>query len=221
MGKKKKQSDFKFVVGTSISKCSNKWSVHVRKNDIYLTSKAFGKDYKVSFHESGTCQCSLTNEYVTKTSIPNSERHLDRWKLSLPEDKTPKHIFSILFPYSELIDFTGIDGVDLSNADKLQPPCDGYYLEILIYVLTLGDTEMIDAYIPLSYKFFKACKLPNDSMYTFLYRYEALASEQIMLLNDFKEYVKVKKKQANIEKTVVAFFGTEIDGVRKICEVYV
>ena len=45
MGKKDK--DFRFIISDG-NEHSNVWKVSVRKNDVYLMSRSFGKGYKIS-----------------------------------------------------------------------------------------------------------------------------------------------------------------------------
>ncbi len=79
----RKTKGFRFAVGSEQDNRSNTWKVVVNKNDMYLLSKGFGSDFKISFHESGQCQCSLTDSYVKRTGISNKNRHFEKWNLPI------------------------------------------------------------------------------------------------------------------------------------------
>lgn len=145
---------------------------------------------------------------------------MDRWNLQLPTDNNPRHIFSILFPYSELVDFTKIKDICYNNVDSLPSPHKDYYLEMLIYILNLDGIERCELFSP--YNFYKIFKMPNNFAYTFFYRYEKISLEQQEILNNFKKNITKKKKELGLNHMVASFFETKLDdGVRKICEVYV
>ncbi len=95
----------RFAAGERTGLKSSVWTVVVKKNDIYLFTKLFGGDFKLSLHESGDAQWSYTSEYVSRQNeMKNQDRHLMKWKYSRPENDLALNIFRIQIPHSELRD---------------------------------------------------------------------------------------------------------------------
>ena len=62
----------------------------------------FGGDVKVSIHGTGECQLSRPGEWAKSTGRPNSERHLYKWKATLPFGTIGEFVFEVRIPESEL-----------------------------------------------------------------------------------------------------------------------
>ncbi|HET8937711.1 MAG TPA: hypothetical protein VFN67_29910 [Polyangiales bacterium] len=90
------------AVGAHGSQRSTIWKFSCHKADAYITSRMFGGDGKVSFHESGQCQWSLTGEWVKRTNSSNQERHFAKWSMQRPGGTEAPLIFRIVIPSSEL-----------------------------------------------------------------------------------------------------------------------
>jgi hypothetical protein len=80
--------EIRFAAGTENGLRSTVWKLYTGSDDsIYLQSRMMGSDTKVSFHKSGSCQFSFTNEWVKKNLgngiHKNADRHLRRWAGSL------------------------------------------------------------------------------------------------------------------------------------------
>src|SRR5208337_4392186 len=78
------------------------WAQGAKKSDLYLSCRAWGGSFKVSFHESGAWHVAFTKEFIKKEHgywAPSSARFKDRW--TRPEDFTPGYAiaFRIVFPW--------------------------------------------------------------------------------------------------------------------------
>lgn len=93
---------FKFCIGNPEGHRSTVWKVWIHNRNVYLQSRMMGCEAKISFHESGQVQWSLTDEWVKRTGAKNIERHLDRWKIQQLADTEMILVFRIIFPESEL-----------------------------------------------------------------------------------------------------------------------
>lgn len=93
---------FKFCIGKPEGLRSTVWKVWIHKRNVYLQSRMMGCEAKISFHESGQIQWSLTDEWVKHTGAKNIERHLYRWKIQQLADTEMIFVFRIIFPESEL-----------------------------------------------------------------------------------------------------------------------
>lgn len=98
MGKKDK--DFKFVVDGAFSKCSQVWSVKIRKSEVYIMD-CRGKEHKISLHSSGICHSAVTREASARFSLSPKQRRNVEWKLSLNHGESAI-AFSIIFPYDQI-----------------------------------------------------------------------------------------------------------------------
>lgn len=97
------RSSCRFAAGEKLGLKSSIWKVQVRNNDIFIFTRLFGADCKISLHESGAGQWSLTSDYVSKQSeMKNKERHIAKWSYDRPVEDQAKYIFRIQIPHSEL-----------------------------------------------------------------------------------------------------------------------
>jgi hypothetical protein len=62
----------------------------------------FGGDVKVSIHGNGECQLSRPGEWANTNNRPNAERHLHKWKATLPLGTAAAFVFEVRIPQSEL-----------------------------------------------------------------------------------------------------------------------
>lgn len=91
------------AVGSPESERSSVWKFWVQNNEIYILSRMFGRDSKVSLHKSGTCQWSLTDHWVqAEHDRKNADRHMARWHIERPTGTEAQHIFRVHIPVSEL-----------------------------------------------------------------------------------------------------------------------
>jgi hypothetical protein len=97
------RTEARFAVGSRLAKRSAIWKLWVWGEEAYLASRMFGKHMKVSFHSSGDCQWSLTDNYVKEQQLAsNAERHIARWKICRPSNDQPILAFTVDIPMSEL-----------------------------------------------------------------------------------------------------------------------
>lgn len=100
-----KLKEFRFAVGKPKDLRSSVWKVWTHKNDAYVLSRMMGSDMKVSLHESGKCQWSLTSEWLKKHKTINLDyfnRHIVKWKRGVLEPTQALHILRVIIPSSEL-----------------------------------------------------------------------------------------------------------------------
>lgn len=95
----------RFAAGERKGLKSSIWTAIVDKSDIYLCSRLFGCDFKLSLHESGAAQWSYTSEFVKRQiEMPYRDRHFIKWNFSRPYDNFAANIFRIQIPHTELRD---------------------------------------------------------------------------------------------------------------------
>jgi hypothetical protein len=109
--------EIRFAAGTVNGLRSTVWKLYTGSDDsIYLQSRMMGSDTKVSFHKSGSCQFSCTDEWVNKNIgnriHKNAERHLSRWERKLPIKEEASLTFRLVIPGTEMR--------CISNETKLQ-----------------------------------------------------------------------------------------------------
>jgi hypothetical protein len=95
--------EVRLAVGTLTDRRSTVWKFWVRKSDIYILSRMFGSDTKVSLHSTGDCQWSATGAWVKK--VPgrrNADRHLVKWVMPRPNGAAALHVFQVRIPETEL-----------------------------------------------------------------------------------------------------------------------
>jgi len=95
--------EFRVAVGNKAGLRSAVWKFIVRKNDVYIFTRMFGRDAKVSLHESGQSQWSATSDWVRgDSSRRNADRHLVKWTSPCPLPEVAAPVFRVLVPESEL-----------------------------------------------------------------------------------------------------------------------
>lgn len=114
----------RFAAGQRNGLKSSIWTIAVDKNDIYLFTRLFGSDFKLSLHESGAAQWSHTSEFVARQiDMPNRDRHFIKWNYTRTNDSLATNIFRIQIPHSELRDIPSptnkkvkwVDGITLGT----------------------------------------------------------------------------------------------------------
>lgn len=81
---------------------STVWKFWSHDGSVYVASRMFGGDVKVSIHGSGECQLSRPGEWAKANNRPNAERHLHKWKAALPLGTAAEFVFEVRIPSSEL-----------------------------------------------------------------------------------------------------------------------
>jgi hypothetical protein len=125
--------EIRVAVGSPSELRSTIWKFVVQGNEIYILSRMFGEDVKVSLHGSGRCQFSCTSHWVLK--VPgrrNADRHRDRWAVSIPSGSASIHIYQVRIPQTELRRIVVEE--DLSQVEWLDPPCVGTTVSLECYL---------------------------------------------------------------------------------------
>jgi hypothetical protein len=93
----------RFAAGERNGDKSSIWTVSVNKSDIYVCSRLFGSEFKLSLHESGDAQWSYTSDFVAREiGMHNKDRHFIKWNFKRPNDNIVINIFRIQIPHTEL-----------------------------------------------------------------------------------------------------------------------
>jgi hypothetical protein len=219
MAMSKNKNKFKFCVGSSNEHRSNIWTVVQNKADVYMISRSFGKDFKVSIHGSGINQSAVTQDFMKKHDIPETERLAERWHYDA-ESANPQIIFSICFLSNQLIDFSDIDELD-NDIIIIPDAIENCYVEVLVYKLI--ETPATEWNIPLGYHVLRHNTLSNGKMLVFMYHYPKLLEEHIKMIDDMSSLMRNKKNELGIgNRVVAAHFGTVNEaGQRRLCELYI
>jgi hypothetical protein len=84
----------RLAVGTPTGRRSTVWTFSVHKSEIYILSRMFGSDSKVSLHSTGDCQWSATDTWVKKApGRRNADRHIMKWVMPRPNGTAALHAF--------------------------------------------------------------------------------------------------------------------------------
>lgn len=97
------RTEARFAVGSRHGQRSTIWKAWVQGDEAYLATRMFGKYQKVSFHATGQCQWSCTDEWVKQQEgRRNSDRHIVRWEMKEPQSGHATLIFKVDIPMSEV-----------------------------------------------------------------------------------------------------------------------
>lgn len=117
---------------------STVWKFWVNGDDVYIQSRMFGSDVKVSIHASGQCQWSCTGEWVKKDATrKNADRHMQRWRIDHPPGREALHFFKIGIPESELRIISASES--LGAVQWIPAPPEGYAVAIDCYMTPVVD----------------------------------------------------------------------------------
>ncbi len=125
--------EIRIAIGSPTDKRSTIWKFFVTKNDIYIASRMFGADSKVSLHESGQCQWSATGIWVQKVQgRRNADRHFQKWAMPRPSGSSALHAFQVRIPETELriIDIAE----DLDAVKWLETPPTAHTVSLECYI---------------------------------------------------------------------------------------
>ena len=132
--------EVRIAVGNPAGRRSTVWKFSVHMNEIYILSRMFGADAKVSLHSSGECQWSATDTWVKK--VPgrrNVERHITKWVMPRPTDTTALHVFQVRIPETELRTIAGAE--DLAGVDWLPIPAVGHTVSLECYITPISQSN--------------------------------------------------------------------------------
>jgi hypothetical protein len=132
--------EVQLAVGTPTGRRSTVWKFFVRKSEIYILSRMFGSDLKVSLHFSGDCQLSGTSTWVMK--VPdrrNADRHFEKWVMPRPNGTAALHAFQVRIPETELrvIDIAE----DLNAVRWLPAPPRGHTVSLECYITPISQSD--------------------------------------------------------------------------------
>lgn len=97
------RTEARFAVGSRQGPLSTIWKAWVQGEEAYLATRMFGKYQKVSFHSTGECQWSCTDEWVRQQEgRRNADRHIVRWEMDNPQSGQAALIFKVDIPMSEV-----------------------------------------------------------------------------------------------------------------------
>ena len=127
------KSEIRFAVGDPVGRRSTVWKIAINGSDIYIMSRMFGHDVKVSLHASGACAFSRTGNWVrAEPGRKNADRHFERWTVARPEGNASVNIFRMQIPETELrvID----EPEDLEAVDWIPVPPKGTTISLECYL---------------------------------------------------------------------------------------
>jgi hypothetical protein len=125
--------EVRLAIGTLTDRRSTVWNFWVQRSEIYILTRMFGSDTKVSLHSSGNCQWSATGDWVKKVPARrNADRHMAKWVMPRPNGTAALHVFRVRIPETELrvIDIAE----DLSAVQWLPAPPKGHTVSIECYI---------------------------------------------------------------------------------------
>jgi len=136
------QNELRVAVGNPIGRRSTVWKFFVRGNDVYIFSRMFGAEAKVSLHASGQSQWSATSAWVQKKPArTNADRHFHKWSTPWPEGREAVHVFQIRIPTTELRKLTS--DKKLNDVLWLSPPREDQTTSLECYFSTISDGDPV------------------------------------------------------------------------------
>jgi hypothetical protein len=110
--------EFRVAVGSASAPRSTVWKFWAQTNEIYILSRMFGADIKVSLHSTGEGRWAATGDWVKKEpGRSNADRLIANWQMREPSGQEASHVFRVRIPTSELR-ASSVDE-DLSNVQWL------------------------------------------------------------------------------------------------------
>jgi hypothetical protein len=100
----------------------------------YIQSRMMGSSTKVSLHDQGESQWSMTSEWYVANmpNSPNRGRHIVRWQAPEPGPGAAAHLFRVVIPESELRPMQASE--DLKRVSFLPPPAPDHALNVECYI---------------------------------------------------------------------------------------
>jgi hypothetical protein len=121
------------AVGTADGRRSTVWKFIAQRADVYIHTRMFGDEAKVSLHGDGNYQWSGTDAWVLKVpGRKNADRHMKKWRLARPVGDAAQHVFRIRIPESELQGING--GEQLEKIRWLPTPPEGWTASLECYI---------------------------------------------------------------------------------------
>ncbi len=127
------ENEHRVAVGGQKGMRSSVWKFASHKGNVYIMTRMFGADAKVSLHESGQAQWSATSSWVLRDPIrKNSDRHIKRWTLPTATKDNAELVFEVQIPRSELRRIDEVE--DLKNIQWLPLPPVGLSVCLECYI---------------------------------------------------------------------------------------
>ena len=98
-----KGAEKRVAIGSRDGARSSIWKFTAQGNEVYIVSRLWGADSKVSLHSSGGCSWARTDRWVKEDPTRrNPDRHIVRWHVGQIEGTAALHVFRLQIPKSEL-----------------------------------------------------------------------------------------------------------------------
>lgn len=137
---KSKSSEIRFAVGDPDGRRSTVWKIAINGSDIYIMSRTFGSDLKISLHASGECSFANTSAWVLKTSDrKNADRRIDSWSLARPNGTAAQIVFRIQIPETELRKVDAPD--DFSGVEWIIAPPKAHTIALECYITPVSPSD--------------------------------------------------------------------------------
>jgi hypothetical protein len=205
------------AVGDPNARRSTVWKFRVNQSDVYILSRMFGADSKVSLHALGACQWSNTSKWVTK--VPgrrNADRHIQRWNLPCPSGTEAQHIFRVWIPESELRQTSVVE--DLRAVRWLPAPPVGQMVILECYVTPPSRNDpTFSGNLP--YSLLASLPLADGRWFTVLHRLEPC---DVRRLEYSRSQINAQTRAKGYElkpEHRACFFALSDDGARGLIEV--
>ena len=96
-------AELRVAIGSPNGRRSTIWKFATHRSEIYILSRMFGSDTKVSLHSSGQCQWSGTGQWVKKSPTRrNADRHFLKWSAPRRHGSEATLVFRVRIPETEL-----------------------------------------------------------------------------------------------------------------------
>ena len=140
-------TETRIAVGSPNGVRSTIWKFWSHDRSVYVASRMFGGDVKVSIHGSGECQLSRPGEWAKANNRPNTERHLHKWKATLPLGTAAEFVFEVRIPSSELKSIS-VDE-DLGDIQWRDEPPKGYATAIQCFISPPASSTAVATALPV------------------------------------------------------------------------
>lgn len=203
-----KKHEFRYAVGEPSGRRSSVWKIWTHKSDVYIMTRMFGADAKVSIHASGECQFSATAQWMRKNPDKrNAQRHIARWLLPQTEPDSAGFVFRIQIPESELRQ--GDAAEDMSGVTWLAAPPQGKAAIAECYMTPVsgGDPALATS---LPYPLLRSFPLVDGRWFVVLHGVDNVNSADLERAR--QQVLEQNPEIASTRKTYsVALFGTVND----------
>jgi hypothetical protein len=150
-------TEARFAVGARHAPKSSIWKAETVGDDVYIFTRMFGADIKISIHASGQCNWSLTNNGFKRMGLKkNAERHMKQWTIMRPSENKAEMVFQIKIPVSEIRQYTV---QDKKKVFWIENAPGGTTVRIIFYIAPSSEQD------PASY-----CKLPYRHLFSLKFR---------------------------------------------------